>query len=86
MICVEDDSAEPGMAFICSNPSTHQATGRFWKHPPPCISLWLLAALPFSNLGEMAAKVWCLVHLNFMAWCHQAGPILPSSADLVVIG
>lgn len=88
MICVEDDSAEPGMAFICSNPSTHQATGRSWKHPPPCIYLCLLAALPFSNLGEMAAKVWCLVHLILMSWCHQAGPILPSSAELslVVIG
>lgn len=60
MICV-DDSAEPAMAFICSNPSTHQAAGRSWRCPPPCISFCLPAALPFSNLGEMAVQDWCLV-------------------------
>lgn len=61
MICVEDDSAEQGMAFICWNLSTHQATGRSWKHLPPCRSFCLPVALPFSNLGEMTAQVWCLV-------------------------
>lgn len=42
-------------------PPTRIPPGRSWKRPPPSISFCLPAALPFSNLGEMTAQVWCLV-------------------------